>query len=156
MEKAKYSAELIADYLIYKASKDGKKLSNKKLQKLLYYSQAWNLVFNGGPLFYQDIEAWVHGPAVREIYLKYKKFGYGYIDQNVSDDIQNKIKENDLLDEVMRFYGKFDAEYLEELTHNELPWQKAREGLDIDSLSDNVISIDLMKEYYGQKLAEAK
>lgn len=60
-----YTAKQIAKYFIWRASRDGKKVSNKKLQKLLYYAQAWYLVYNKKPLFNDDIEAWIHGPAVQ-------------------------------------------------------------------------------------------
>jgi len=63
----KIDADLIADYFIYKGKEENKPITNKKLQKLLYYSQAWYLVFNKKPLFKDKIEAWVHGPAIRTI-----------------------------------------------------------------------------------------
>ena len=36
-----------------------------KLQKLVYYSQAWSLVWDDQPLFSETIEAWDKGPVVR-------------------------------------------------------------------------------------------
>lgn len=41
----KKSALFYAFYFIKKANENGKTVSNKKLQKLLYYVQAWHLVF---------------------------------------------------------------------------------------------------------------
>ena len=35
-----------------------------KLQKLVYYCQAWSLVWDEQPLFKERIEAWVNGPVV--------------------------------------------------------------------------------------------
>lgn len=46
-----------------------------KLQKLVYYAQAWHLAFFGRALFEEDIEAWPHGPVVRDLYIQFKKFG---------------------------------------------------------------------------------
>lgn len=46
-----------------------------KLQKLLYYAQAWWLAHTGAELFEEDIEAWPWGPVVRDIYLQFKEFG---------------------------------------------------------------------------------
>jgi len=60
------------------------------------------------------------------------------------------------LDEVWKVYGKYDAEYLEELTHNEYPWQKAREGLNSAVVSSNIITHDSMKNYYRERLKDAK
>ena len=39
-----------------------------KLQKLVYYCQAWSLVWDDEPLFPDDIEAWANGPVVRKLY----------------------------------------------------------------------------------------
>ncbi len=39
-----------------------------KLQKLIYYCQAWSLVWDEEPLFSEDIEAWANGPVVRSLY----------------------------------------------------------------------------------------
>ncbi len=36
-----------------------------KLHKLLYYSQAWALVWDERPLFHARIEAWANGPLFR-------------------------------------------------------------------------------------------
>ena len=64
----KTSALTVADYFLYKANKEKKPITNKKLQKLVYYAQAWSLVLNNKKLFSEPIEAWVHGPAVRSLY----------------------------------------------------------------------------------------
>ena len=53
-------------------------------------------------------------------------------------------------------YGKYDGDYLEMLTHNELPWQKARSNLSELQPSQNVISIEIIKSYYEQRFEEAK
>ena len=70
IDKIKDKAVLTAEYFIWKSKDDPKPtgLDKLKLQKLLYYAQAWNLVFNKNPLFQNKIEAWIHGPAVPEVY----------------------------------------------------------------------------------------
>lgn len=156
-EEKLLSAKLIANYFIWKSSKEHKPITNKKLQKLLYYAQAWHLALKDKPLFREDIEAWVHGPTVRDVYFTYKDSGFGPIDKKIEESIQNKLNnEERFLNEIWRVYGKFDADYLEVLTHNEEPWQKAREGLEGHIASDNVISHDLMKYYYLRRLKETK
>jgi uncharacterized phage-associated protein len=69
----------IGRYFIYLANQNHKPITNKKLQKLVYYSQAWSLVLNNKKLFNEPIEAWVHGPAVRSLYCRYKNFGFSPI-----------------------------------------------------------------------------
>ena len=41
-------------------------LGAMKLQKLLYYSQAWSLAWDGEPVFRERVQAWSEGPVVRE------------------------------------------------------------------------------------------
>jgi len=152
----KTKVEYITNYFIKKGVEENKLITNKKLQKLLYYSQAWNLVFKNKPLFDEDIEAWVHGPVVKSVYLKFKKKGFNPI----KDFDNKKIEEIDkdtqnFLDEIWRVYGKFDAQYLEMLTHSEMPWQEARDGLSACDHSDKKISLETMKKYYSELLKNA-
>jgi len=98
----------------------------------------------------------VHGPAVRAVYDKYKNFGFSGISEQVEADGLDKLPAKDLLEEVWRVYGKFDADYLEELTHNEEPWLSARSGLDAHIASNNVIDRAVMERYYSDKLTRAR
>lgn len=153
----KLSVSAVADYFLYKANKEKKPLTNKKLQKLVYYAQAWSLVLNKKKLFSEPIEAWVHGPAVRSLYGQYKSFGFNPIVKNVEEtSIKITTKDKGLLDEVWNVYGKLDAGYLEMLTHSEQPWQDARNGLQNHQSSDNEITTKNMKSFYSLKLEEAK
>ena len=43
-------------------------LTAMKLQKLLYYCQAWSLVWDEKPLFENTIQAWVNGPVLPAAY----------------------------------------------------------------------------------------
>src|SRR5947209_8901261 len=45
-------------------------LTNLRLQKLLYYAQAWSLVLRESELFPEEIEAWCWGPVVPAVYNK--------------------------------------------------------------------------------------
>ncbi len=66
----------IAEYFIYLSNKSDRHITNLKLQKLVYYAQAWHLVFFNRKLYDAPIEAWIHGPAVRSLYKKYKRSGF--------------------------------------------------------------------------------
>lgn len=145
---------LLSKYFISKNKKESLGLSNKKLQKLLYYAQAWSLVLNNKKIFNDKIEAWVHGPAIPLVYFTFKDFGSKDIDIKYDEKEFDSISKDDreVLDEVWRVYGKFDASYLETLSHNETPWQEARKGLSAYEASGNEISLDLMKKFYGEKI----
>ncbi|MDE0243577.1 MAG: DUF4065 domain-containing protein [Candidatus Kaiserbacteria bacterium] len=143
----------VGRYLIYRAGAEKKPLTNKKLQKLVYYSQAWSLVLNGKKLFNDPIEAWVHGPAVRSLYLRYKRYGFDPIDEVVDEkSISIPPKGKHVIDEVWDVYGSFDAAYLEFLTHSEKPWQDARNGLNEHEISDREIPRRDMKAFYTAKM----
>jgi uncharacterized phage-associated protein len=142
----------IAEYFIFCSTKSNKGISNKKLQKLVYYAQAWSLVFNGKPLFSEKIEAWIHGPAIPSLYRKYKKFGFKPLQSQNSKFDPKSLSSIEILDEVWRVYGKYDANYLEVLTHQEEPWINARDALEFEQSSSNEISHESMKTFYSQKL----
>jgi len=119
-----------------------------KLQKLVYYSQAWSLVWDDRPLFDERIEAWKNGPVVRELYEVHK--GKFIVDQLPGGD---SIKVDDLgketVDAVLKYYSKMNADQLSSLTHSEDPWQLARNGIDPESKCGNEISLESMSEYYS-------
>lgn len=157
IDKIKDKAVLTAEYFIWKSKDDPKPtgLDKLKLQKLLYYAQAWNLVFNKNPLFQNKIEAWIHGPAVPEVYQFFKNFDFSNPAIKFEKDDFNSFSadEKKILDNIWEVYGKYDGTYLEALTHAELPWQEARSGKGSSEPSQNVISTQTMQQYYGERLA---
>lgn len=58
------SAHDVAAYMLRKHGP----MSAMKLQKLVYYAQAWSLVWEDRPLFPERIEAWANGPVIPELY----------------------------------------------------------------------------------------
>ncbi len=149
----KISALVVASYFIDKANREKKKITNKKLQKLLYYAQVWSLVINNDKLFSEKIEAWVHGPAIPVVYRKFKGFDFNPIDLDTSNvSFEFSKKQLGLLDNIWSIYGKYDASYLEALSHSELPWQEARKETSASEPSNNVISLVIAKRFYAGKL----
>lgn len=149
----KVSALTVAEYFIDKANKEKKPITNKKLQKLLYYAQVWSLVLNGEKLFSERIEAWVHGPAIPAVYRKFKGFEFNPIQIDTSTISFNfSKKQSELLESIWSVYGKYNAEYLEALSHSELPWQEARKEVSASEPSNNVISLATAKKFYAGKL----
>ena len=143
---ATYTVDQVADTLIHIAHQRKIDISNLKLQKLLYYAQAWNLAFKGEVLFRDDIEAWVHGPVVPHVFRRFKAFGWNPIDSHVSPHDSAYL--SDHLKSIIKAYGAFGATQLERLTHSEDPWKAARIGLSPDTSSNAVISRESMKAYY--------
>ena len=149
-----WDAKQIAEYFVWKSQQENKPVTNKKLQKLLYYAQAWNLVINKKPLFSEKIEAWIHGPVIPEVWKHFKDVDFNNLSCKIPEnelDIFNE-QEKKVLEEIWQVYGKYDSAYLEVLTHNETPWQEARKGLLDSESSQNEISNESMQRYYSQKL----
>ena len=137
------NAHDIAHYIIKKSGA----MTAMKLQKLVYYSQAWALVWDEKPLFKAKIEAWANGPVVPDLYEVHKgKF-------NVSSwqgEISNLTKEQkETIDAVLKVYGDKTSQWLSDLTHQEVPWADARAGLSPGTRSNKVITHAAMAEYYG-------
>ncbi len=142
----------IANYFIDLANQTGSFISNLKLQKLVYYAQAWHLALYDEPLFEEDFQAWIHGPVIPSLYQKYKSFGWQPIDEDVTPQLPNNIRE--FLNEVAGEYFACDAYELERMTHAEGPWNWARKNLPADTSSTEVIEKDWMREYYGARVQE--
>jgi uncharacterized phage-associated protein len=144
------SALDIAQYFLHRVDREaGDTISALKLQKLVYYAQVWSMVLRNQPLFSQPIEAWKHGPVVRELWEKHKTYRYQAIPIPTSPHPQLTTSELEVLDCVWSRYGELSAHQLSELTHSEPPWQTARNGLNDDEASDQVISLDEMKIFHA-------
>jgi len=133
----------VAAYIIRKLGS----VDAMKLQKLLYYSQAWSLVWDRRPLFSARIEAWANGPVVREVFKAYQG-QYKVSKARFGDPSALKSCEKETVDSVLRFYGKKSGFILSELTHRERPWRNARKGLAPGELGDREITKAAMLEYY--------
>ena len=83
----------VAKYTILRLIQNGQSICPLKLQKLLYYIQAWHMVYfeRENTLFNEVPEAWVNGPVYRTMYDEYKNIGiYDQITlDNISSNIEN-------------------------------------------------------------------
>lgn len=138
------SAHDVAAYILGKQAP----LSAMKLQKLVYYSQAWSTVWDDRPLFPERIEAWANGPVVRELYdLHRGQFdvrSWPRGDPGALDDEQRST-----VDAVLGYYGWRNAQTLSDMTHMEDPWRLAREGLPDGVRGSHEITLASMSEYYS-------
>jgi uncharacterized phage-associated protein len=134
----------VAAYILQKRGP----MSAMKLQKLVYYSQAWSLVWEDRPLFGEEIQAWASGPVVPELYQVHKG---KFLLKGWSRGRPNRLSEDDrdTIDAVLRTYARRHAQWLSELTHREAPWKDARQGIPPGEPSDNVITHEAMSEYYS-------
>ncbi|HHW4679552.1 MAG TPA: Panacea domain-containing protein [Xylella sp.] len=72
---AQYSPATIANYFLCRASQQGRALTPIQIIKLVYIAHGWHLGFRKEPLINEPVEAWRHGPVIRSLYGKVKKYG---------------------------------------------------------------------------------
>lgn len=136
----------IARYILEK----GGTMPAMKLQKLCYYAQAWSLVWDEVPLFYDEIQAWANGPVCPALYREHE--GLFILDE------PEVIKGNaavlcrdarDTVDGVLESYGDRSSQWLSDLVHREYPWRDARKGLAPGERGSRPILWAALGEYYA-------
>lgn len=124
-------------------------LSTMKLQKLCYYAQAWSLVWDDKPLFDEEFEVWANGPVCRELFY-YSQGNFSVKPEEMKGDSSNLTRSQmNTVDEVLKFYGDKNAQWLSQLTHMEDPWKEARNGVPPGDICHNIITKESMAMYYG-------
>lgn len=139
------SALDVARYIIRYSNEQNYSTSNLRLQKLLYFVQAYYLAFTPShePCFREEIEAWDFGPVVPSVYCKFRSFGGSNIppDTNCyslndkdnfwsvrevpydSDCISKRDKK--LINDIVDKFRAYSTSELVKLTHNQAPWRKS-------------------------------
>jgi len=118
-----------------------------KLQKLVYYCQAWSLVWEK-QLFPDAIEAWANGPVTPRLYRAHRKM-YEVSEIPGGDSSRLNSSQRDTIRRVLKFYGHRSGQWLSDLSHRESPWKDARKGLDAGEGGNEEITPQAMCEYYG-------
>lgn len=138
----------VAAYILSRRSP----MTAMKLQKLVYYCQAWSLVWDEAPLFSERIEAWANGPVVRELYEVHR--GMFRVQQlPLGNPEALTAEQRETVDAVLKFYGDKPSQWLSDLTHQEAPWREARKGYASGEYCDNEITTSAMAEFYGSLAA---
>lgn len=137
----------VHDVAAYILEKQGQ-MTTMKLQKLVYYCQAWSLVWEERPLFDAQIEAWANGPVVPALYERHRGV---YSIQSWSHGDSSNLNDSDreTIDAVLEHYGNKSSQWLIDLTHNEDPWCNARRGMAPTERGNTVISHSELAEYYS-------
>lgn len=141
------AAAIIAEY---QRQYPGEPITTWKLQKLVYYAQAWYLADTGSTLFDDPIEAWKDGPVVRSLFEQHQGMRHvsawcGGNSALIGGEAANVIAR------VVSLYGFFEPETLKEMTHRDLPWRRTREGLPQDDHSSRPIDPGLIAEFYSRQ-----
>lgn len=125
-------------------------VTTMKLEKVVYYCQAWSLAWDGCPLFEEDFEAWANGPVCPELFKKHK--GRFVVDKSLFSDLPDynfSQSEKETICEVLKYYGDKNPQWLSELIHKELPWKQARGNTPLGMPCNTIILKEDMQQYYG-------
>jgi uncharacterized phage-associated protein len=151
----KIDAITLANYILQKYSP----MSHLKLQKLLYYCEAYHLAYFDESLIDCDFQAWVHGPVCREVFDVLKEHSLLYSDiQYKGEDQIEKVRsalistQLTVLDEVLEILTSWTDIELETATHKETPWISARGNINPAAKCVNIIDKDLMRTYYKKEM----
>lgn len=145
---------------------NGYTINPLKLQKLLYFIQAWHIaLFEKNTLWEELPEAWVNGPVYRSIYNIFKKkfyrnenFQYKANGEKLQQELKEVVEQSrlsstqrDFIFDVLNIYAPMSDEKLVLSTHQALPWNKARNGYSPIDRCTNHSSVDDIYEYYSKK-----
>ena len=121
-----------------------------QIQKLTYIAHGYMLGIHGKSLVFDQAEAWEHGPVFPKVYHEFKKWKFTpigkvrYTPDPFTSDQQN------VLDNVLAFYGRFCGYYLSQITHDnsdtETPWKKCY----VYGASHTPIPDTVTQSYYKQ------
>jgi len=137
----------VNDAAAYILSRAGR-MPATKLHKLLYYAQAWSLVWDERPLFEARMEAWANGPVAPAVY-KLHRGRYSVRNWPQGDPQALDRDAAETIDAVIDFYGRKSSTWLSSLTHQEDPWKDARGDLLPGQPGHETITHAAMAEYYG-------
>lgn len=146
-----YSAIDIANYVISKSTNPtgADKVTNLKLQKILYFLQAAFLVERQESLIAESFQPWAYGPVVPEAYRFFNQFGYKPIERPVSeftintsdngfnvvensfDEQRINAEDRELIDKYYQSISRYSAGQLIDLTHEQDFWQRAEKSGEI-------------------------
>ena len=164
------SAMAVANWFLEKSwqEKDVPQCDQMKLYKLVFYAHAWYLGNCGTELFSEDVEAWPHGPVVRDLYGQFKSFGRGPIMslghrlEVGSDGTATFVVPkhdgglSEYLNNVWNSYKDQTGIQLSNGTHLPgEPWTIVAENYNYDLSSKPTIPSEIIENVFKQKVANA-
>lgn len=154
----------LVDYVIAYCNVFGFIITPLKLQKILYYIQAWHIVKHDKHQLFNELpQAWVNGPVYRSVYNTYKVRFYRSTPlmmdrvttegESVLEELKNKLNisepQIDSINIILKHYSSMDEGKLVLLTHNDSPWNEAREGLGEFERCEKYITLESMYSFYS-------
>jgi uncharacterized phage-associated protein len=141
-----YKARDIARYVVFYCHEHEYPISNLKLQKILYFIQAYFLVEVGKPCFSDVIEAWDYCPIVPSVFKEYRIFGSLNIPCTDDGSEFRYIKSDDYdsLNCILAEVSKDTESRLTYITRKQSPWIEARKSM------NKRITNKAIKDYFDE------
>lgn len=148
-DKYAYNSVTVATYIVALANDKRLGINMTKIQKLLYIAYGVYLVVKKSRLTNEHPQAWPYGPVfptTRNKLLKKDLFAINLENEELAE-IKNDREINSLLELVFSVYGKMNAVYLSEWSHQEgSPWYYTVHSENFKW--GNVIPDELIEEYF--------
>lgn len=140
-------------------------MSHLKVQKLLFYCDAYHLAYFNEELVIDKFQAWVHGPVSRKVFdslkdksLLYAEMTYEACEGDVDVDVafaELTSDQQSLVVDVLEELSQWSAFELEGATHREEPWKEARKGYAPADRCEVEISKETTQCFYKQELLKS-
>ncbi len=145
---AKVAPEDVADYFLF-ISEGG--VTHVKLQRLVYFAQAWMLANTGEALFDEDFEAWNHGPTLPSLWKIYQKYGRVWETIPAKKKPFLTIKVEEFLNGLWENYSRMPDDEIEEAAMDEA-WKAVREKVEAEGGGDETMEKEEIKKAYLEYL----
>jgi uncharacterized phage-associated protein len=131
----------VAKYILHSI---GGEIFTMKLQKLCYYSQAWNLAWHGVPLFPEHFRKWDNGPVCTELFNVHRRW-FSVEEEEIPESLLSgeefTISNLKTINQILEDYGNFNGAQLSEISHQEDPWK--------NTPKEKVIPNETILKYYS-------
>ncbi|EZP41427.1 Panacea domain-containing protein [Janthinobacterium lividum] len=135
--------EQVADHVLDMSPYKG--LSNRELQKILYFAQGFHLAKFGEPLFAETLYAWDFGPVSNTIWHKYKGYGYNTIAAPAKEKLAAIPKDLAVfLCALVLTFGAINQTDLIEFSHADTPWASS-----YIPQANKILEKDVIRTYFS-------
>ncbi len=159
-------SKAVANYFLDLAAERGEKLTQMKLQRLVYLAHGWQLGLTGSPLLNEAIQAWSYGPVVRSLYKAFEDAGDGPIIEKAAEFVPERIPEiripdlnesadpeagsvRRLLTRIWNVYGELSGIQLSKLSREAgTPWDRVHNKHSGSIPKYETIPDEWIKEYF--------
>lgn len=161
-------AMAVANWFLEKSWSDSSNppCDQMKLYKLVFYAHGWYLGNCHQELFPEDVEAWPHGPVVRDLYVEFKDAGKSPVShlgrrlEIVDGKVSRVAPKHDgslasFFETIWSVYGGYTGIQLSNMTHNPgEPWTIVAQEYGYNLSSKPTIPSEIIEATFERKVKE--